>query len=93
MYVKLRPKFADASPKAAYGYKLMTDTFDNLVFGGNLDGYSPGGSYCIIKIGGLFDADGIEMVRETIMEFWRKEEYQYQPDDILEMSYCETILG
>ena len=93
MYVKIQPKFDDASQKAAYGYKLMTDAFDSLVFAGNLEGYSSGGNYCVIKIGGLFEDDGIQMIREEILNFWNKEDYQFQPDEILSISLCHSILG
>lgn len=93
MYVKIQPKFDDASPLAAYGYELMTDAFDNLVFAGNLDGYSAGGSYCVIKIGGIFEEDGLDMLRECIMDIWNKEDYRFQPDEILSIAICDSILG
>lgn len=93
MYVKLQPKRDDSSPVAAYGYKLMTDAFDVLVFSDNLEGYSAGGSYCVIKIGGIFEDDGLDMIRECIMNFWNKEDYQYQPDDLLSMQIVDSILG
>lgn len=93
MYVKIQPKFDDTSEMASFGYMLMTDAFNNLVFAGNLAGYSPGGSYCVIQIGGLFDGDSLNMVREAIMEIWRKEDYSYQPDDLLELSVVDSILG
>lgn len=93
MYVKIQPKFDDASEMASFGYMLMTDAFQSLVFAGNLSGYSPGGSYCVIQIGGLFEGDSLDMVREAIMEIWRKEDYSYQPDDLLELSVVDSILG
>ncbi len=93
MYVKIQPKYEDASAMAAYGYKLMTDAFDNLVFACNLEGYSSGGSYCVVKIGGLFENDAIDMVRECIMQIWDKEDYQYQPDEILGIELVDSILG
>lgn len=93
MYVKIQPKFDDASEMASFGYMLMTDAFQSLVFAGNLAGYSPGGSYCVIQIGGIFEGDGLDMVRESIIEIWRKEDYPYQPDDLLELSVVDSILG
>ena len=92
MYVKIQPKFDDASPMASYGYMLMTDAFNNLVFAGNLAGYSPGGSYCVIQIGGN-EEDGLVMVLDAIMEIWRKETYCYQPDDLLQLFIVDSILG
>lgn len=93
MYVKIQPKFDDASEMASFGYMLMTDAFNNLVFAGNLAGYSPGGSYCVIQIGGLFEGDSLDMVREAIMEIWRNVTCHYQPDDLLQLSIVDSILG
>lgn len=91
MYIKISLK-ADTGEKADYGYQLMTEAFRDLVFCSNLAGYSTGGDYCVIQVGGLFD-EGLEAIRQAIMEIWGRGEYQYQPDDLLSLEIAKTMLG
>lgn len=79
------------SAKESAAYSLMTNMFSTVVFCGNLAGYvEAGGSFVVIKIG---FSGGVDYIRETITEIWEREVYQYQPDDLLEISVVHTMLG
>lgn len=93
MYVKIQPKeYPGKDIITSYGYALMKNVFDDLVFSCNLDGYSEGGSSCVVKVGGGRDT-ALEIVRREIMAVWENDNYPYQPDDLLKISFVESIRG
>lgn len=95
MFIKIAIK-EDAGhdhEKESAAYSLVSETFQDLVFCGNLAGYvEAGGSFVVIRVGGLF-GEGLHVVRDTITEIWKREDYPYSPDDLLEISIADSMLG
>lgn len=88
MYVKIQQKH-DSGDMADYGYRLMGESFFDLVFGSNLEGYASGGDYCVVRVGG----NGIGEIKNAILDVWEREDYKYQPDELLSLKYVSSIQG
>lgn len=88
IYVKIQLKH-ESGDKANYGYRLMGESFYDLVFCSNLEGYSSGGDFCVIRVGG----NGIDEIKHAILDVWEREDYKYQPDELLSLKYVSSIQG
>ena len=81
--IKIKPKGQPLDEKYQWGYELMCEVFNDLVFCGNLAGFVPAGTDSVTICA---DAD---TVRKSIMDIWMAcDGIDASPDDILSI---ETV--
>lgn len=77
--IRIYPKSRACDERYQQGYQLMTEIFNDLVFGGNLEGRVPAGTEEV-----YIGTNDPEIIRKSAMAIWRANlGCAYQPDELI----------
>lgn len=77
--IRVYPKSRSCDKRYMQGFELMHEIFNDLVFGGNLEGRVPAGTEEV-----FIDTDDPDVIRKSAMNIWEVElGFEYQPDDLI----------